>query len=69
MNWPGTLISRGPQYLRPRQQAMFRGAIIMIGKVNTPAVPFELQDTKGVVHTLDQYAGRWLLLVFHRHLG
>jgi peroxiredoxin len=33
------------------------------------AVPFELSDASGKVRTLDDYRGRWLLLVFHRHLG
>ena len=41
----------------------------MQSQVGKPAVPFELADTKGVQHTLQQAAGRWLLLVFHRHLG
>jgi len=34
-----------------------------------PALPFELTDTDGQTHRLEQYAGRPLLLVFHRHLG
>jgi peroxiredoxin len=38
-------------------------------RVGTPAVPFELVDTTDTRHTLAQYRGRWLLLVFHRHLG
>jgi hypothetical protein len=29
---------------------------------------FALKDTAGTVHTLEEYAGKWLLLVFHRHL-
>ncbi len=33
------------------------------------AIPFELSDANGKVHTLEDYRGRWLLLVFHRHLG
>ena len=41
----------------------------MRSKVGTAAVPFELTDALGVVRRLDQYAGHWLLLVFHRHLG
>lgn len=32
------------------------------------AVPFALRDTRGSLHTLEQYAGSWLLLVLHRHL-
>ncbi len=34
-----------------------------------PAVPFNLADAAGETHSLERYAGRWLLLVFHRHLG
>ncbi len=41
----------------------------MTGMVGSKAVRFELKDADGVVHRLDQYAGHWLLLVFHRHLG
>jgi hypothetical protein len=33
------------------------------------AAPFELMDLGGRVHRLGDYAGRWLLLVFHRHLA
>ena len=33
------------------------------------AVPFELTDTRGQVHRLADYHGRWLLLVLHRHLN
>lgn len=40
----------------------------MNGKAGTRAVPFELEDAFGTVHRLEQYAGSWLLLVFHRHL-
>jgi hypothetical protein len=28
-----------------------------------------LPDTNGRTHRLADYAGRWLLMVFHRHLG
>jgi hypothetical protein len=35
----------------------------------TLAVPFELADSAGVVHRLADHVGRWLLLVFHRHLA
>ncbi len=41
----------------------------MTGKEGSPAVEFELQDIAGKTHRLADYAGRWLLLVFHRHLG
>ncbi len=34
-----------------------------------PAVPFALPDLDGRIHRLEDYGGRWLLLVFHRHLG
>jgi peroxiredoxin len=32
------------------------------------APPLELADTTGRLHRLVDYRGRWLLLVFHRHL-
>lgn len=41
----------------------------MVAKTGLPAVDFSLPDAKGVLHSLDRYAGRWLLMVFHRHLG
>lgn len=34
-----------------------------------PAVPFTLPDSTGRRHRLADYRGRWLLLMFHRHLG
>jgi len=34
-----------------------------------PAVPFRLQDGAGRSHSLGEYRGCWLLMVFHRHLG
>jgi peroxiredoxin len=37
--------------------------------VGSPAVEFALADTAGTVHRLEQCRGRWLLMVFHRHLG
>ncbi len=33
------------------------------------AAPFELQDTTGKVRRLGDFAGQYLLLVFHRHLA
>jgi len=36
---------------------------------NKPAIPFSLHDCNGHLHQLDDYSGRWLLMVFHRHLG
>lgn len=41
----------------------------MNDRTNTPAVPFELRDEHDNAHTLNQYSGDWLLLVFHRHLA
>jgi len=34
-----------------------------------PAIPFSLRDANAHLHRLADYRGRWLLLVFHRHLG
>jgi hypothetical protein len=34
-----------------------------------PATPFSLPDSSGQIHTLEEYRGSWLLMVFHRHLG
>jgi len=36
---------------------------------NKTAVPFQLPDASGRIHRLEDYAGSWLLMVFHRHLG
>ncbi len=36
--------------------------------VGSPAVSFALRDAEGRVHRLEDYRGRWLLLMFHRHL-
>ena len=33
------------------------------------AVPFELRDHQNRRYTLEDFAGSWLLLVFHRHLA
>jgi hypothetical protein len=41
----------------------------MMDLTNRAAVPFALPDAKGRVHQLTDYAGFWLLMVFHRHLG
>ena len=41
----------------------------MRSQVGKPATPFELVDINGNKHQLDDYQGKWLLLVFHRHLG
>ena len=37
-------------------------------RLGSPAPPFALKDTTGSVHRLEEYAGQWLLLIFHRHL-
>ncbi len=41
----------------------------MPNRVGQAAVDFELTDAQDAVHRLGDYAGSWLLLVFHRHLG
>jgi len=41
----------------------------MKSQVGSPAVAFTLADTAGTVHRVEQFRGRWLLMVFHRHLG
>lgn len=41
----------------------------MRSRENAPAFDFNLADTAGNVRTLAEFKGRWLLLVFHRHLG
>ena len=35
----------------------------------SPSPPFALPDAAGEMHTLEEFRGHWLLLVFHRHLG
>ena len=40
-----------------------------LARIGKPAVPFELKDGTGNMVRLEDYAGGWLLLVFHRHLG
>ncbi|MBI2478135.1 MAG: redoxin domain-containing protein [Planctomycetia bacterium] len=41
----------------------------MSSSAGKSAVEFELKDPSGAVHRLRDYAGQWLLVVFHRHLG
>jgi peroxiredoxin len=41
----------------------------MKSRVSKAAVPFELKDTAGNTHRLEDDLGHWQLLVFHRHLG
>ncbi|HID22728.1 MAG TPA: redoxin domain-containing protein [Planctomycetaceae bacterium] len=38
-------------------------------RVGTHAPEIALPDLSGREHRLADYAGHWLLLVFHRHLG
>ncbi|RIK80097.1 MAG: hypothetical protein DCC68_11675 [Planctomycetota bacterium] len=40
-----------------------------MSRVSQKAVDFALADTAGTIHRLSDYTGRWLLLVFHRHLA
>jgi peroxiredoxin len=40
----------------------------MSGLVGRQAVPFALRDVTGREHRLEDYRGRWVLLMFHRHL-
>lgn len=37
--------------------------------VGSPAAEFALADTEGTTRRLEDYRGRWLLMVFHRHLA
>jgi hypothetical protein len=41
-------------------------AMSLVGK---PAIEFALADTNSTVRHLSDFAGKWLLVVFHRHLG
>ena len=41
----------------------------MINLLGKPAIPFSLHDSTGRNHSLEEFAGSWLLMVFHRHLG
>jgi peroxiredoxin len=40
-----------------------------LNRQGTDAVTFELCDTSGGLHRLQDYRGRWLLMMFHRHLA
>jgi peroxiredoxin len=40
-----------------------------MNRVNQPAVGFALPDAAGRIYRLADFAGSWLLMVFHRHLG
>ncbi len=41
----------------------------MSNRLGKQAAPFDLSDIHGDSYRLEDFAGRWLLLVFHRHLG
>ena len=41
----------------------------MKSRIGLPAVDFCLRDANGIEYRLADYAGKWLLMVFHRHLG
>jgi peroxiredoxin len=41
----------------------------MKNRTGTTAATFELNDESDHVRRLEDYRGRWLLMVFHRHLG
>lgn len=41
----------------------------MINVTGTAAPHITIKDSSGIVHTLEEFKGSWLLLVFHRHLG
>ena len=41
----------------------------MSRKTGVLAFDFELKDHEGNPHSLDEFKGSWLLMVFHRHLG
>jgi hypothetical protein len=41
----------------------------MNSDVGSPAVGLALEDTAGAVHSVEQYRGHWLLMVFLRQLS
>ncbi len=41
---------------------------LMTQLTGRPAVPFALRDAYDREYRLEDYRGRWLLLMFHRHL-
>ena len=41
----------------------------MLSFAGKKALPFELKSHDGETFRLDDFRGRWLLMVFHRHLG
>ena len=40
-----------------------------VNRLGSSAFPFTLPDADGAPHRLEDYSGRWLLLMFHRHLA
>jgi hypothetical protein len=40
-----------------------------VNRLGASAVPFTLPDADGAPHRLEDHRGRWLLLMFHRHLA
>jgi hypothetical protein len=52
-----------------RTATLFQIALAAMSLVGKPAVEFALADTNGAIRQLSDFAGKWLLLVFHRHLA
>ncbi len=64
---PTAILQAGHYVLGPPQRSY--GMASPTNRQGTDAVPFELRDTSGRLHRLQDYRGRWLLLMFHRHLA
>ena len=64
-------LAYSPRNSCPRNSSLLsrKEKLNVIGKVDSSAVRFKLADVDGKTHSLEQYAGHWLLLVFHRHLA
>lgn len=41
----------------------------MKNRTGSKAVDYSLEDSSGKQHCLQELAGQWALLVFHRHLS
>ncbi len=75
--WPSEVDSRPCNELTdqwivlslPREFLILGPQLLFCELPMQPALPFELLDTLGNVHRLSDSRGRWLILVFHRHLG
>jgi peroxiredoxin len=52
----------------PQPQSLRRGRSAVSASLRHPAPSFALKDSAGTLHRLEDYAGKWLLLIFHRHL-